>query len=167
MKTILDISTLLGGVAALWFFWDQISAFRSRKKNANDLKFRKRTSLEQKAESIFKVDQIATAVFCAIGGILLGTILGEYGYTGLGVSIFVIGLLWLIGGKLDDMGYETIGSVLIFCMGFMFFWSDTVMLLCVLAEAITGVYIQGLTIGVLASIGGAIAGATFGAYITK
>ncbi|HKO45866.1 MAG TPA: hypothetical protein VJU84_21495 [Pyrinomonadaceae bacterium] len=41
MKIILDISTILGGIAAIWFFWDRIATYRNGAKLRSFVKMKR------------------------------------------------------------------------------------------------------------------------------
>src|SRR5215207_3715378 len=78
MKVVLDIATILGGIAALIFFWDRFSSLRRRviqRVASQQLPPAGRLQI-----SSLEKHQIPTIVFCFISGVALGIVGGNYGY---------------------------------------------------------------------------------------
>lgn len=76
MKFILDVSTILGGMAALWFFWDRITVYRNGAKLKASVKIKKSppTVIPEKGQNQWRIWGGAVGMF--FGG--LGWFIAEY-----------------------------------------------------------------------------------------
>lgn len=147
MESILQVSTILGGLAALWFFWDRLTAHASRFSSITPKRF-------------------PTIIYSSLGGIFLGVVGGVYGFQVIGYPATAFLVPGIIGVKLDDWGSETIGSVLVNGSLFIWLWGAVLALIFIFIAASTGVSFKGSSAGTLLSLAGGIAGAAYGSYLT-
>jgi uncharacterized membrane protein len=166
MKIVLDVATILGGIAAVIFFWDRFSALRYRviQRVANQ----QLPPTPQLTLSSLEKHQIPTIIFCSIGGVIIGIVGGNFGYEGMILSAFLWLIPGLVGGKFDDWKlYEDFSTMLLFGGGVIFFWGELLGLFCLAIEAISGVHVSGFTAGIILSVIGAIVGAISGERATN
>jgi hypothetical protein len=154
MQIILDIATVLGGIAALLFFWDRFSTHRNlSEKEDSKLKHSQVTTLS-------KSPRFPTMSFCTICGIASGIIAGNFGILAFISSGFAAGLLVFVGGS-------SIGDVL--SRG-GFFWLCWVIVMGVpglLIEQHGWASFSGFNSGVLLAIVGGIVGAISAMRMTR
>jgi hypothetical protein len=133
MKIILDIATILGGIAALWFFWNEISALRVRQppteasttQPAKTQRQRVPTSSNHRI-SIFsrdawgrKENSGALSIIGAITGMIfggLGWLVGvKYGLIGVVASfvVFLIAVAIDVSFANDDKEHPLVHALLI------------------------------------------------------
>lgn len=76
MKFILDVSTILGGIAALWFFWDRITAYRNgaKLKASTKVKTSRTAGIPEKGQNQWRIWGGAFGMF--FGG--LGWFIAEH-----------------------------------------------------------------------------------------
>jgi asparagine N-glycosylation enzyme membrane subunit Stt3 len=104
-KFVIDVATLLGGPAALWFLWDKLHEVWSRRKTSSRAAAR-----------------MLTAAFTFIGGICVGTLGIKFGSTVQIYAALTFIVIGNVGGKLDDAGHKLIGTALMWGSLFISFW---------------------------------------------
>src|SRR5258708_5352361 len=99
MRTVLDIATLLGGLAALWFFWDRLLGFRDSRYKRENGRLEKESQYLPGSPSRVLFLLILGTVSGAIGGLFTAILESQYGFLGAATSM----LLSMGGFKLGGM----------------------------------------------------------------
>jgi hypothetical protein len=156
MKTLLDVLTILGGIAAIWSFWDRFTSYRSRKKSRG-LEKDKRTTRFKESRSLPIQEMIWAAVSCAVAGVIVGVISVKYSWAGAALFFWVGLVVFLIGASLGLGVMELAG-------GFMGSWSFVALIIVGPIEAVRGVPFAESEMGTVFIFISGLLGAVFGAW---
>jgi len=92
MKTILDIATLLGGLAAIWFFAERFLLLRRLWKRRQKRIARELAHLPwylQPLSTLSRIQRILSAVFSAAGGLVAVILCLRFGYIGAFLGLLI------------------------------------------------------------------------------
>lgn len=121
MRVVLDIATLLGGLAALWFFWDRLVAFRYSDRRLEhkssvhipeDLRGKREQVIPSRSEYL----RVLGILSGAISAVLASVLVSWYGFLVPLVSICIsFGFSWL--GELVAKKFSDTAGRMIFVGG--------------------------------------------------
>ncbi|HEX8000279.1 MAG TPA: hypothetical protein VF528_17985 [Pyrinomonadaceae bacterium] len=157
IRITLDIATLLGGIAALWFFWDKFTAYRTR--------LRKQESLREELRSQFVLLLFLLATFCATGGIFASLAILRLGLWGAIGTIIIAIVIVVIGSFIDQAAYETIIFPVLIGSGYMLWWAIIVMVVSIIAMLYAGVSLNSYVSDRSLIIVGIVVGAIYGSGV--
>jgi len=165
MKWILDIATVLGGVAALVYFWDRLAVLWSRRRHLEV--YCENPAWYSKTRHSNTESQIPSIVFSSLAGIFLGIVCGIFGYIGM----MLFSYLSIFSSPLEKLaerfGYENVSGGLLNASIFMFFWGTFAGIGMIILQSIGGFAFTGFSLGISMAILGGIAGGISGAAMSK
>lgn len=123
MKIILDISTLLGGLAALWFFWERYLSFRSTpNKRLNITTARPSTNLQPSIPSFNK--NFMSASLGAGGGMIAGIVAMKFGYESTSCLFFPAIIAGFVSSETRKQNVSKVSAHIVgLSFAFMALWS--------------------------------------------
>jgi len=162
MKIVLDISTLLGGLAAIWFLWDKFAAIKASRaaKRGGNLQ-----SSELRKTILAKSERMSQIAICSIGGVFSGVMAEKYGSVGIvlyGWGALFLSLIYVIVTEWTNWGNKHSDTPFI-VSAFLVIWGVSVGNSFKLIEYLTGTLFSGLGFGLTISIAGGIVGLMLGA----
>src|ERR1044072_4665742 len=139
MKIILDIATILGGIAAILFFWDRLAIphYLARFKHNRD-NIKSKIVRERTRDSLDR-DRVPTTLCCTLAGLLLGLIGIKYGHEGQFIIPLIVCIpLGIINEVLERYDYELAFTVITFSIAFSLFWGFIAAIIGAIIEGLSG-----------------------------
>jgi predicted metal-binding membrane protein len=162
MRLVLNIATILGGIASLWFFWDKFKTFKiGRNKTSYDYDKEHFASLKGPFWQII-VMFLITAVCCGIAGIAAGLAVIKLGFIGALATIIISIICLYLGAELETQEREPVGFPIALGGGCMLWWSVIGMIVSVSLSLYTGVPFNSTSRSVIFIVLGGIVGIVFG-----
>src|SRR6266508_2559716 len=131
MGLILNIATILGGLAALWFFLERFLAFR--RINSGEIgQKQKSVSNRARKRSLPILEMVVAAILCGIGGLVVGVVFMKYS-SGAILLTLVFGFVSFFVGASLKIGVIELSAA------FMTSWTIIGIIVFVPIESLSGV----------------------------